>query len=250
MPIRKTILITGASSGLGAGMAREFARRGRHLALCARRLDRLEELKRELLGLHPDARVSIRAIDVTDYDQVFTGFGAFHDELGKIDRIIVNAGLGKGRPVGTGSFHANRQTAETNFVAALAQCEAAVGLFRAQNEGHLVTIASVSGVRGFPGNVTTYAASKAGLAALTDGIRLDLMRTPIRVSTIYPGYIRTEMNAQLARAPFMVDELTGVRALVRAIEREPARAYVPAWPWLPIGIALRVLPSRLLGRIL
>src|SRR6185312_3736227 len=124
--MRNNILITGASSGLGAGMAREFAARGRNLALCARRTDRLEELSRELLTKNPSIRVSLRAIDVTQYDQVFEGFRSFAEELGTLDRIIVNAGLGKGQPIGTGFFHANRQTAETNFVAALAQCEAAV----------------------------------------------------------------------------------------------------------------------------
>ena len=123
--MRKTILITGASSGLGSGMAREFAKMGRDLALCARRVDRLEELKAELLRSNPNIRVFVRALDVNDYDQVFEVFRAFKQDLGSLDRIIVNAGIGKGQPLGTGFFHANRQTAETNFVAALAQCEAA-----------------------------------------------------------------------------------------------------------------------------
>ena len=246
---RKTILITGASSGLGAGMAREFAKLGRDLALCARRLERLSELKRELLASHPSIRVAIRPLDVNDYDQVFTGFRAFQEELGPIDRIIVNAGLGKGQPLGTGFFHANRQTAETNFVAALAQCEAALELFRKQNAGHLVTISSMSAMRGMPRNMTTYAATKAGLAALTEGIRAELIGTPIKVSTIYPGYIRTELNAKAKKAPFMVDTETGCRALVRAIERERAESYVPAWPWGPLGVVLRRLPLRWVARL-
>ena len=135
MPLRRNILITGASSGLGRGMAREFAKLGRNLALCARRTERLEELQRELTQAYPGVRVAIRALDVNDYDKVFEVFRSFHEELGSLDRIIVNAGLGKGQPLGTGFFYANRQTAETNFVAALAQCEAAVELFRKQGEG-------------------------------------------------------------------------------------------------------------------
>ena len=113
-----------------------------------------------------------------------------------------------------------------------------------------MTIASISALRGFPGNLTTYAATKAGLSALTEGIRAELMSTPIRVSTIYPGYIQTEITAQTRRTPLMVDEATGVLAMVRAIEREPARAYVPTWPWLPISMLLRILPLRLLRRFL
>ncbi len=247
--MRKNILITGASSGLGEGMAREFAKLGRNLALCARRMDRLEELKRELLAANPEIKVFVRSLDVTQYDQVFEVFRAFKADLGTLDRIIVNAGIGKGQPVGTGYFRANRETAETNFVAALAQCEAAVEIFRQQKSGHLVTISSMSALRGMRGNVTTYAASKAAVASLTEGIRADLMRTPIRVSTIYPGYIRSEINEKVKNTPFIVDTATGCRAMVVAIEREPTEAYVPRWPWSALGFFMKRLPLRALVRI-
>jgi short-subunit dehydrogenase len=249
--MRKTILITGASSGLGAGMAREFARMGRDLALCARRTERLEELKSELLRLNPAIKVSIRALDVNVYEQVFVVFRAFAEEFGALDRIIVNAGIGKGKPVGTGYFWANRQTAETNFVAALAQCEAAVEIFRKQDHGHLVMISSMSAMRGMPGNITTYAATKAGVAALTEGIRADLMkaRSKIRITTLYPGYIRSEINEKVKNTPFMVDTATGCRAMVRAIEKEKAQACVPAWPWTLMGLAMRNLPLKIVARM-
>src|SRR3546814_9975333 len=94
--------------------------------------ERLDELKAELLAAHPGIRIEVRALDVLNYYQVFEVFRAFRDDFGRIDRVIVNAGLGKGQPLGTGYFHANRKTAETNFVAALAQCEAAMEIFRAQ----------------------------------------------------------------------------------------------------------------------
>lgn len=248
-PLRKTILITGASSGLGEGMARLFAAKGRNLALCARRTERLDALREELLAAHPDIRIVVRELDVNDHDAVFATFESFVAEFGGIDRIVVNAGLGKGQPIGTGAFKANRQTAETNFVAALAQCEAAVAIFRRQNSGHLVTISSISAMRGLPRNVTTYAATKAGLAALSEGIRADLLRTPIKVSTIFPGYIRSEINAKVKKTPFMVDTMTGCKALVAAIEREPAQASVPRWPWVPMGFAMRNLPLRWVAKL-
>ncbi len=243
--IRKTILITGASSGLGEGMAREFARRGRDLALCARRTDRLDALRAELLQRYPNIRVSVRALDVNDHAQVFEVFHAFAQELGGLDRIIVNAGMGKGQPLGTGYFFkANLLTAQTNFVAALAQCEAALEIFRQQGRGHLVTISSMSAMRGLPGNVSVYAATKAGLAALSEGIRAECLkqRLPIKVTTIYPGYIRSEINAKVKKTPFMVDTETGCRALAVAIEREPAEACVPSWPWRLIGWYMRHAP--------
>lgn len=244
--MRKTILITGASSGLGEGMAREFAARGRNLALSARRIEQLEALREELLAKYPDIRVSVRPLDVNDHDQVFEVFEAFATEFGEIDRVIVNAGIGKGRRIGTGGFADNLATAQTNFIAALAQCEAAVGIFRRQGHGHLVTMSSVGGVRGFPGSFTVYAASKAGLATLTEGIRADLLRSPIKVTTLYPGYIRTPLNAEAKHLPFAVDAVTGTRVLVKAIEREPQEAYVPAWPWTLIAFMLRRMPLRLL----
>ncbi|HEX3771421.1 MAG TPA: SDR family oxidoreductase [Polyangiaceae bacterium] len=249
MPTRKNILITGASSGLGRGMAREYARRGRNLALCARRVDRLEELKAELLAANPSIQVFVRSLDVMQFEQVFEVFRAFKSDLDSLDRIIVNAGIGKGQPVGTGYFRANRQTAETNFVAALAQCESAVEIFRQQNAGHLVTISSMSALRGMRGNVTTYAASKAALASLSEGIRIDLRRTPIKVTTIFPGYIRSEINEKVKNTPFIVDTETGCKAMVEAIEREPGEAYVPRWPWQALGFLMKRLPIAALARM-
>lgn len=189
----KTILITGASSGIGAGMAREFAQKGYNLAICARRLERLESLKQELESQY-GIQVIAKTLDVTDYDQVFVVFKAFKAEFGTIDRIIVNAGVGDGRRIGKGNFSINRATVETNFISALAQCEAAVEIFRAQNSGHLVMISSMSAMRGMPKHLTAYGASKAGVAHLAEGIRAELLDTPIKVSTIFPGYIRTELN--------------------------------------------------------
>jgi short-subunit dehydrogenase len=248
--MRKTILITGASSGLGEGMARQFAAMGRNLALCARRTDRLEALKGELQSKHPGIQVSVKALDVNQYDDVFKVFRAFKQELGGLDRVIVNAGMGKGQPLGTGYFYANRQTAETNFVAALAQCEAALEIFREQKSGHLVMISSMSAMRGMGRNLTTYAATKAGVAALAEGIRADLMgRSPIKVTTLYPGYIRSEINEKVKNTPFMVDTETGCRALVKAIEKEVAEACVPAWPWTVMGFLMRNLPLKMVARM-
>lgn len=249
--MRKNIVITGASSGLGMGMAREFAAKGYNLALCARRTERLEQLRTELLAEHPGSTIILGSLDVTDYDAVFEVFRDFRARLGTLDRVIVNAGLGKGQPLGTGYFYANRQTAETNFVGALAQAEAAMEAFREQRDGHLVLISSVAGLRGMPRQTNVYAATKAGLAALGEGLRAELLGTPtsIKVSTIYPGYIRSEMNERMRSTPLIVSLGKGCRALVKAIEREPARAYVPSWPWTPLSALLRVLPVRLLARM-
>lgn len=251
MTVRNKILITGASSGLGEGMARAFAALGRDLALCARRGERLQALREKLLAAHPGITVAVRSVDVNDHQQVFDAFEALRGELGGLDRVIVNAGLGKGQPVGTGRFDANLQTAQTNFTAALAQCEGAMEIFRAQGSGHLVVVSSMSALRGLPRNLTTYAASKAGLSTLAEGIRAEMisMRSPIAVTTLHPGFIATDLSAGAARTPLMTGTDEGVRAMVRAIERERAEAKVPAWPWVPVGLLLRRLPLRLVTRM-
>ena len=246
---RKNILITGASSGLGAQMARDFAAKGHHLALCARRTDRLDDLRAELGERHPAARIAVRTLDVTDTGAVFDVFRSCRDELGTLDRVIVNAGTGDSRRLGTGHAEANLRAARTNFVGALAQCEAAMEIFRARNAGHLVLIASMSALRGLPGNLTVYAASKAGLATLGEGLRAELLHSPIKVSTIFPGYIRSELNESSRRTPLIVSTEVGVAAMVAAIDRERPTARVPAWPWAPLGVLMKVLPLRAVRKL-
>jgi short-subunit dehydrogenase len=164
--------------------------------------------------------------------------------------VVVNAGLGKGAPLGTGRFDANRETAMTNFVGALAQTEAATEIIRDQDAGHLVMISSMSAMRGMPKTVTTYAATKAGVAHLAEGLRAELLDSPITVSVIYPGYIRSEMNERVKNAPFIVSAEKGVRAMVDAIEKEKPHARVPAWPWAPLGLAMKHLPLPLARRLM
>jgi short-subunit dehydrogenase len=252
-PKRPNVLITGASSGLGAEMARQLAAAGHSLALAARRQERLVELETEIRAAHPSAEVATYELDVNDHEQVFAVTRQAIADLGHLDRYIVNAGLGKGARIGSGKFYANRETAETNFVAALAQCEAAMEHFYEQKSGHLVVISSISAMRGMPSSMTTYAATKAGVAHLAEGIRSDLQRKrdhDITVTTLFPGYIASEMNEKVQQqTTMMVDTATGVRSMVKAIEGEVAEASVPAWPWAPLGAVMRHAPLSIVRRM-
>lgn len=245
---RQKILITGASSGLGAGMARAFAARGRDLALCARRIDRLEELKDELMRQYPGVRVAVAALDVNDHDEVPKVFAQLAGELGGIDRVVVNAGIGKGAPLGAGKLWANKATLETNLVAALVQIETALEMFKSAGGGHLVLISSVLGNKGVPGVKAAYAASKAGVSSLGESLRAEYASGPIKVTVLEPGYIESEMTSKSASTMLMVDNESGVKAMVRAIERETGRAVVPPWPWAPIVWVMRRLPPRFTKR--
>lgn len=245
---REKILITGASSGLGAGMARAFASKGRDLALCARRIDRLDELKDELTQQNPNITVAVAALDVDDHDQVPKVFAELSDALGGIDRVIVNAGIGKGARLGAGKLWANKATIGTNLVSALVQIETALEMFTKAGGGHLVLVSSVLGNKGVPGVKAAYAASKAGVTSLGESLRAEYASGPIKVTVLEPGYIESEMTAKSASTLLMVDNDTGVKAMVRAIEREGGRAVVPAWPWAPLVQLLRVLPPRFTKR--
>jgi len=246
----QTVLITGASSGLGEEMARQFAAKGYDLALCARRLDRLEALRDEIAAAYPDRRVEVRALDVCDDDQVFSVFQAFRADFGSLDRIVVNAGIGKGASLGNGRYDANRETAMTNFVAVLAQAEAATEILRDQGRGHLVLVSSMAAMRGLPKAQTTYAATKAAVTSLGQGLQAELYGTPIKVTVLHPGYIVSGMNVVGDDKPrLMATTEDGVRAMVDAIEKEKREAFVPPWPWAPLSLVLKHAPLSVVRKM-
>ncbi|HJC27766.1 MAG TPA: SDR family oxidoreductase [Candidatus Dietzia intestinipullorum] len=249
MTNRNTVLITGASAGLGEGMARRWAAQGKNLALCARRLDRLEVLRAELEASNPSIRVAVRALDVTDGDAVQETFGDLDAELGGIDRFVLNAGLGKGASIGSGKAHANRETAMVNVIGTLNQAESAMEILTTRGEGHLVFISSVSSLRGMPKAQNTYGASKAFVSSLAQGMHaeLDSAGSRVVVTDILPGYIRTDINRSV-KTSLMTEFDEGVDALVATIDAEPTRSLVPAKPWKAIGPLLTLLPEKISRR--
>lgn len=246
---RETILITGASSGLGEGMARRWAAQGCSLGLCARRLENLEALRADLLAQYPGIRVEVRSLDVTDADAVREVFTELDSALGGIDRFVLNAGLGKGAGIGTGKAHANRETAMINAIGTLNQAEVALEILRPRDAGHLVFISSISALRGMPKAQTSYGATKAFVSSLAQGIHAELDRggSGIVVTDIQPGYIRTAINRSV-KTKLMTEFDEGCDALVATIDAEPVRSVVPAKPWKPLALAMRVLPEKVSRR--
>ena len=245
---RQRILITGASSGLGQEMARRWAADGRHLALCARRTDRLEQLRDDLVTAYPKARVQTYTLDVNDPLAVDHVLGWAADALGGLDRVVANAGTMKGEVIGTGRPGANHQTAQTNFVGVLNTAEAALKIFRRQGSGHLALMSSVAGQRGLKGSMAVYSATKAAVATLAEGIWGDLRGTPIRVTSIHPGYIKTGMLADADKVLFPAELDAGVEAIMAAIEGERFKSFVPSVPWPVVARAMRVTPLRIFHR--
>lgn len=230
-------------------MARTYAERGEDVGLLARRLDRLEALRAELTTCPKAGAVEIGRLDVSDFAAVPVAIGDVVERLGGLDRAIINAGIGKGAPLGTGKAHANLETIQTNLTGALAQAEAVLEVFRAQGRGHLVLISSIAGQRGMPKAQAAYSASKAGLTALGEGLQAEFAGSDITVTVIKPGFIETDINKGV-KTSMKASLDDGVKALVKAIDREPKEAAVPAWPWMPLGAVLRHAPDELTRRLI
>lgn len=244
----KNLLITGASSGIGRALAREMAGRGYALALTARREAVLAELQQELTARHPGLPVAQRPLDVAASDTVAPTLEELAADLGGLDIVVANAGVGHGEKVGYGRFAQARETVATNLLGAMATVDAAVAHFRSRGGGHVVGISSVAAFRGLPRS-GSYSASKAGLAIYLEALRAEVYGTGIHVTVLYPGYIDTPLNAMLPRRPFVIPVERGAALIADGIERRVARATVPAFPWSLLAPLLRRLPTRLAARL-
>lgn len=188
----KVVLVTGASSGIGAHMARVAAQAGARVVIGARRLDRLEQVASDIERL--GGEVLGVAMDVTDRASVEAAFDAAEARFGVVDVVLNNAGIGNGQRALEISEEDWRSMLSTNLdgVWRVAQC-AAQRLVNAGKPGSIINIASILGLRAGSG-YSHYSAAKAGVVQLTQSLALDLARNNIRVNAIAPGYFKTEMN--------------------------------------------------------
>jgi short-subunit dehydrogenase len=241
----KRILITGASSGLGEGMARHFASRGHALALVARREERLAALAEELRAAGA-AQVVYTTADVTDYAGLPGVLARMKEELGGLDIVVANSGMAAAGKVGSGQFEDARRTIETNLIGAMATIDAAVEIFLEQGGGQVVGVSSVAGVRGMP-RQSAYSASKAGLSRYLEALAAEVADKGIVVTDLAPGFIDTDLNRSLKSRPFVVSCEEGTRQMADLIEKGVTFSYVPAWPWTIVAQGLKIAPASLLG---
>ena len=189
----KIALITGASSGIGEGCARKFASEGWHLILNARNEARLHVLKSELESQY-EIRVYLLPFDVRDRDKVRESLAALPQEWRAIDVLINNAGL----VIGLDKEHEGCLdewdiVLDTNIKGILAMTRLVVPEMLKRGVGHIINIGSIAGDAAYPGG-SVYCASKAAVKVLTDGLRIDLVDTPLRVSNIKPGLVETNFS--------------------------------------------------------
>ncbi|HEX8674808.1 MAG TPA: SDR family NAD(P)-dependent oxidoreductase [Longimicrobium sp.] len=220
----KTVLITGASAGIGAACARAFAREGARLVLAARRTERLAALAEELRAAHA-TECHLIALDVRDAEAVASALGGLPAEWAEVDVLVNNAGLGRGmEKLQEGTPADWDEMIDTNVKGLLYTTRALVPGMVERGRGHVVNLGSVAGHEVYPGGAV-YCATKHAVDAITRGLRMDLLGTGVRVSTVDPGMVETEFSVNRFRGD----------------EERARRVYAGMTPLTPDDIADAVL---------
>lgn len=244
-----SVVITGASSGIGEGLAFEFAKRGYGLGLVARNIDKLTQIKNKINHLFPAIQVEVLELDVMRYDNVFRVMKDLDDRLkNSVEIVVANSGIAGSRVVGSGGFDENRKLIETNLIGAIATIEAGVSILKKRKKGMVAGISSVAGFRGFSGSAA-YCASKSGLSTYLEAIRGEVRRHELDVIAIHPGFICTPMTGGKKSRPFEISVEKGAKLMVDAIENKKKTAIIPKFPWIFIGFFMRNLPSFIWSRV-
>jgi short-subunit dehydrogenase len=232
------VVITGASSGIGAALARRYASRGATLALMARRGDELQRLAATL-----QCESHLYPLDVTDAAALAAAGEDFMARAGVPDRVIANAGISVGTLTQeAGDLPVFERVLKVNVLGLVNTFHPFIEPMRAAGGGTLAGIASVAGIRGLPG-AGAYSASKAAAISYLESLRGDLRGSGVRVVTVAPGYIETPMTAiNDYRMPFLMKIEDGARQIERAIESGTSYAVVP-WQMAIVARLMRLLPN-------
>jgi NAD(P)-dependent dehydrogenase (short-subunit alcohol dehydrogenase family) len=236
-------LVVGASSGIGAEVVRELARRGFLVAAVARRAPELEALAAEC----GRERVRTRVHDVRRPDEVPALFEELVRALGGLDLLVYAAGVMPRLAPLEFDTGVDAETLAVNALGAFAWCNPAAEYFQAQRAGTIVGLSSIAGDRGRRGN-TVYGASKAALSHYLESLRNRLSEHGVRVCTIKPGPVATPMTAGLTGLPGIIPAAEAARAIVGYARRGGGVRYVPR-KWLLVSLVLRALPSFVFRRL-
>ena len=229
----KVVLVTGASSGIGRGLALELARRGAKLGLVARRQEVLDEIVQRIRANanqngDQNSKVLGLSADVQDAQSMRSAADQLRTTFGKIDVLIANAGIGATNDAAELDASKVANVINTNVIGASNSVAAVVPEMVKRGGGHLVVISSLAAYRGLPKSAA-YCASKAAVSAMFESLRLDLKPRRIDVTIIHPGFIKTPLTAgRQAHLPWLQEVEPAVRKIVRAIERRK-KSY--AFPW-------------------
>jgi short-subunit dehydrogenase len=216
-------MITGASSGIGRGLALEIASRGGHLALLARREDLLEEIVNQV-----GVKAVFATADVRDAKAVREAAARFRQELGPIDILIANAGIGTANHITELTPEHAAKVIGINVLGSVNSVAAVLPAMVERGQGRLVAISSLAAYRGLAKSAA-YCASKAAMTAYFESLRIDLRHSGVGVTIIHPGFIKTALTSgREAKMPYLMELDDAVKKIVTAIEKEKK---IYAFPW-------------------
>jgi short-subunit dehydrogenase len=240
------VLITGASAGIGRELALEFGPRAEMLVLAARRMDRLENLRAELLERHPGLKVVALAADLSEEDEIETLLGRVAEQAGPVDVLVNNAGLGDAALFDRSDWTRTRQILRTNIFAVAQLAAALVPGMVKRGRGGVLNIGSGAGLTVMP-NAAAYVASKHFVAGFSEALRADLAGTGVTVTQVCPGPVDSEFDqvagsvGGMAGAPpqlFRISATQCAREALAGFERGDALVF----PGRAYRFAMRVLP--------
>lgn len=236
----KTVMITGASSGIGRGLAVELSRRGARVGLIARRADLLAELVSEIENANGKA-IALPA-DVMDAASLNAAATQLRNAFGPIDVLIANAGVGATVDGAELKGSSVAGVINVNVLGAANSVEAVVPEMVKRGTGQLVVISSLAAYRGLPKSAA-YCASKAAVSAFFESLRLDLKPRGIDVTIIHPGFIKTPLTAgRHAQMPFLMELDDAVMKIIGAIEKRK-KSYAFPWQLASIVRAGMIMPN-------
>ena len=242
----KVVLITGASSGIGRGLAVELARRSAKLGLVARRQEVLDEVIGEIGANNDSASLTVIAIagDVQDAESMRAATDRLRAQFGKIDVLIANAGIGGNDDPTRLDAAKFANVINTNVIGVSNSVAAVVPEMVKRGSGQLVVISSLAAYRGLPKSAA-YCASKAAVSAMFESLRLDLKPRGIDVTIIHPGFIKTPLTAgRQAKLPWFLELGPAVKTMVNAIEKRK-KSYAFPWPLAMIVRSGMIMPAAL-----
>jgi short-subunit dehydrogenase len=234
-----SVFITGASGGLGRGLALHYAKEGWTVFAAARRKEELSKLKDEASSIVPVP------LDVQNSEALVA---AIHDAEeqsgGALDMVIANAGIGQPTPARKIDWRVVKQILDVNVGAACVTIAAALPKMVERNAGHIVAVSSLAAFRGMPGN-GTYCASKAALHTWMESMRVDLRKTKVRATTIYPGFVKTSMTAKNKfPMPFLMELDDAIQVMTKGLKRGAKTIAFPL-PMAALTRTLGAIPSAI-----
>ncbi|MEQ1605596.1 MAG: SDR family NAD(P)-dependent oxidoreductase [Pyrinomonadaceae bacterium] len=243
----KTILLTGASSGIGEALSIALAKKGAILGLVARRDELLGDLAARCEAIGGTAMAL--PCDVVDPEAVQSSADRFRDAYGHIDIMIANAGIGGNDPLTRAYDPASvKKLIDINLLGAVNSIHAVIPQMIERGSGQLVAISSLAGVRGLPKSAA-YSASKAGMTAFFESVRLDHAKSGLDVTIIHPGFIKTPLTSGRSnKMPFILELEDAIPYLISAIEKKKKFAAFPFLLALIVKLG-KIMPAWLYDNV-